>query len=123
MFFQAWNHLLHLMFVFVPISQSLGILTSADITSQWLIIGWKRFPPHIYCSIAVFLWGVVATVQAAVTSWGSLMACRYLLAIGEAMFGPGVPLYLSFFYPRDKVGFRQGTFISGAAFANAYGVS
>jgi len=38
-----------------------------------------------------------------------------------AMFGPGVPLYLSFFYPREKVGFRHGVFISGAAMANAYG--
>lgn len=84
-------------------------------------MGWKRFPPHIYCAIAVFFWGVIATVQAGVTGWGSLMACRFLLAIGEAAFGPGVPLYLSFFYPRDKVGFRQGVFISGAAAANAYG--
>ncbi|EWZ50804.1 hypothetical protein FOZG_01181 [Fusarium oxysporum Fo47] len=33
----------------------------------------------------------------------------------------GVPLYLSFFYPRDKVGFRQGIFLSGSALANAYG--
>jgi MFS family permease len=38
-----------------------------------------------------------------------------------AMFGPGVPLYLSFFYPREKVGFRHGVFLSGAAMANAYG--
>lgn len=37
------------------------------------------------------------------------------------MFGPGVPLYLSFFYPRDKIGFRQGIFIAGAAMANCYG--
>lgn len=34
---------------------------------------------------------------------------------------PGVPLYLSFFYPRDKIGFRHGVFIAGAAMANAYG--
>lgn len=33
----------------------------------------------------------------------------------------GVPVYLSFFYPRDKVGFRQGIFLSGSALANAYG--
>ena len=33
--------------------------------------------------------------------------------ITEAAFGPGVPLYLSFFYPREKVGFRDGIFISG----------
>ncbi|ETN39316.1 uncharacterized protein HMPREF1541_05539 [Cyphellophora europaea CBS 101466] len=102
--------------------QLLGtIFYIAYILSQWLIIGWKIFPPHIYCTIAVFFWGVIATVQAAVTSWGALMACRFLLGIGEAMFGPGVPLYLSFFYPRDRVGFRQGVFISGAAMANAYG--
>lgn len=88
---------------------------------QWTIIGWKILPPHVYCSIAVFFWGVIATVQAAVTSWESLMACRFLLAIGEAAYGPGVPLYLSFFYPRDKVAFRHGVFISGAAMANAYG--
>lgn len=88
---------------------------------QWTITGWKILPPHVFCAIAVLFWGIIATVQAAVTSWGSLMACRFLLAIGEAAFGPGVPLYLTFFYPRDKVAFRHGVFISGAAMANAYG--
>jgi len=34
---------------------------------------------------------------------------------------PGVPLYLSFFYPRERIGFRHGIFIAGAAMANAYG--
>ena len=32
-----------------------------------------------------------------------------------------MPLYLSFFYPREKIGFRHGVFIAGAAMANAYG--
>lgn len=49
------------------------------------------------------------------------MACRFFLGIAEAAFGPGVPLYLTFFYPREKVGFRQGIFISAAALANVYG--
>ena len=49
------------------------------------------------------------------------MACRFFLGVSEAMYGPAVPLYLSFFYPRDRVGFREGVFISGAAMANAYG--
>ena len=49
------------------------------------------------------------------------MACRFFLGTAEAMFGPGVPLYLTFFYPRSKVGFRHGMFISAAAIANAYG--
>ena len=49
------------------------------------------------------------------------MACRVFLGIAESAYGPGVPLYLTYFYPRDQVGFRHGVFISGAAMANAYG--
>lgn len=36
-------------------------------------------------------------------------------------FGPGIPLYLTFFYPRARVGFRHGVFLAGAAMANVYG--
>ena len=93
----------------------------AYILSQWLCMGWKHFSPHKWCSACVFFWGFVATIQATAFSWGGLMACRAFLGIAEAMFGPGVPLYLTFFYPREKVGFRHGVFISGAAMANAYG--
>lgn len=49
------------------------------------------------------------------------MACRVCLGIVESMYGPGVPLYLSYFYPREKLGLRTGIFLSGAALANAYG--
>lgn len=49
------------------------------------------------------------------------MTCRVFLGIAEAAYGPGVPLYLTYFYPREKVGFRHGVFIAGAAMANAYG--
>jgi len=49
------------------------------------------------------------------------MVCRIMLGIIEAMYGPGVPLYLSFFYPREKIGLRTGIFLSGSALANAYG--
>lgn len=91
------------------------------ILSQWTILGWKQFKPHNWCSFTVLFWGFVATVQAAAFNWGGLMACRAFLGVAEAMFGPGVPLYLSYFYPREKVGFRHGVFISGAAIANAYG--
>jgi MFS family permease len=93
----------------------------AYIISQPTITGWKQFKPHQWCAVTVLFWGTIATVQAATTSWAGLIVCRFLLGIAEAMFGPGVPLYLSFFYPREKVGFRHGVFISGAAMANAYG--
>jgi MFS family permease len=56
-----------------------------------------------------------------VTSWAGLMVCRVGFGIVEAMYGPGVPLYLSYFYPREKLGLRTGIFLSGAALANVYG--
>jgi MFS family permease len=69
----------------------------------------------------VLFWGFIASVQASVTSWAGLMACRFFLGVAEAAYGPGVPLYLTYFYPREKVGFRHGIFIAAAALANAYG--
>lgn len=86
-----------------------------------MLIGWKKFPPHQYCAFTVFFWGFVATIQATAFNWQGLMTCRFFLGIAEAMFGPGVPLYLTFFYPREKIGFRHGVFVAGSAMANAYG--
>ena len=84
-------------------------------------MGWKAFPPHVWVAFVVFFWGVISTCQAAVQNWAGLMALRTLLAIAEAMYGPGVPLYLSYFYPRHRVGLRVGIFLAGSALANAYG--
>ncbi|KAF2095607.1 MFS general substrate transporter [Rhizodiscina lignyota] len=93
----------------------------AYIVSQWTVTGWKIFRPHRWAAFTVFLWGFIATIQATAFNWSGLAACRFFLGIAEAMFGPGVPLYLTYFYSREKVGFRHGVFISGAAAANAYG--
>ncbi|PPJ53262.1 hypothetical protein CBER1_11943 [Cercospora berteroae] len=93
----------------------------AYIVSQWTLIGWKQFKPHQFCAFTVLFWGFVASIQAAAFNWEGLMACRFFLGVAEAMFGPGIPLYLTFFYPRELVGFRHGVFVSGAAMANAYG--
>ncbi|KAF2094743.1 retrograde regulation protein 2 [Rhizodiscina lignyota] len=88
---------------------------------QWIQIGWKAFPPHIWVAFCVFGWGTVSSCQAAAQGWGGLMVCRFLLAFFECGYGPGVPLYLSYFYPREKIAFRTGIFLAGSAAANAYG--
>lgn len=93
----------------------------AYILFQWQTSLWKQFKPHIWATWCILFWGIISTVQAATHNWTGLMFCRFLLGIAEAGFGPGVPLYLTFFYPKDKIGLRQGVFISGAALANAYG--
>jgi nitrate/nitrite transporter NarK len=79
-----------------------------------------EFPAHIWCACVIFAWSTLSTIQASVQNFGGLCALRLLLGAAEAMYA-GAPFYLSFFYARDKVGFRQGLFLSGSALANAYG--
>lgn len=95
-------------------------LLSTDILSMWTVAGWKAFPAHIWCALVVFAWSSLSSLQSSVQNFSGLAAIRFFLGIFEAMYA-GVPVYLSFFYPRDKIGFRQGLFISGSALANAYG--
>lgn len=48
---------------------------------------------------------------------------RALLGITEAAFGPGVPFYLSLFYKREELAFRNGLFISAAPLASSFASS
>lgn len=93
----------------------------AYIIFQFNTLGWKIFKPHKWVTFVVLYWGTVSTLQATCTSWQGLMACRFFLGWAETMFGPGIPLYFSFFYPPEYMGLRFGIFLSGAALANAYG--
>ncbi|KAI2634449.1 retrograde regulation protein 2 [Xylaria nigripes] len=82
--------------------------------------GWKHFPAHAWAAFVVFSYATISASQAAAQNYTGILVLRLLLGAAEAMYA-GVPVYLSFFYPRDKVGFRQGIFLSGSALANAYG--
>jgi sugar phosphate permease len=93
----------------------------AYIIFQFNTLGWKIFKPHKWVTFVVLFWGSVSTLQAVCTSWQGLMACRFFLGWAETMFGPGIPLYFTFFYPPEYMGLRFGIFLSGSALANAYG--
>ncbi|KAI1274984.1 retrograde regulation protein 2 [Xylaria sp. FL0933] len=82
--------------------------------------GWKHCPAHIWVTCIVVSFATISASQAATQNYAGIVVLRFLLGATEAMYA-GVPVYLSFFYPRDKVGFRQGIFLSGSALANAYG--
>ncbi|KAI4690040.1 uncharacterized protein J4E84_004221 [Alternaria hordeiaustralica] len=90
---------------------------------EWMTLLYRIVPPHIYISLCILSWGIVASLQAVATSFGFLLALRALLGISEAAFGPGVPFYLSFFFRRSELAFRTGLFISAsplsASFAGA----
>lgn len=89
---------------------------------EWMTVCYQLFRPHIYVSLCVAAWGVLASCQAVVSSWGALLALRALLGIGEAAF-VGIPFYLTFFYRREELAVRVGTFISAAPLATSFASS
>ncbi|KAF2083499.1 MFS transporter-like protein, partial [Saccharata proteae CBS 121410] len=93
------------------------------IAFEWLTLMYRVFPPHIYISLCVFSWGLLASLQSIVPSFVPLLLLRGLLGIGEAAFGPGVPFYLSFFFRRDELAFRTGLFISAAPLSTSFASS
>jgi phosphatidylinositol 3,5-bisphosphate 5-phosphatase len=85
----------------------------------------RRFglvPPHIYISLVVLSWGLLASSQSLVTSYPQLLVLRFLLGISEAAFC-GVPFYLSFFYRRSELALRTGYFIAAAPLATSFASS
>ncbi|KAF2121440.1 SacI homology domain-containing protein [Lophiotrema nucula] len=93
------------------------------IAFEWMTLMYRIVPPHIYISLCILSWGIIASIQALATSFSFLLVLRFLLGVGEAAFGPGVPFYLSFFFRRNELAFRTGLFISAsplsASFAGA----
>lgn len=81
---------------------------------------YRLVPPHIYVSLCVCGWGLVASFQSLTTSFSGMLVLRILLGITEAAFGPGVPFYLSLFYKREELAFRIALFISAAPLASSF---
>ncbi|KAJ9193426.1 hypothetical protein DTO027B5_1656 [Paecilomyces variotii] len=107
-------------------SQYEWLLTAFYITYilfEWMTLMYRIVPPHVYISLCVLSWGLIASFQSLVTSFGSLVVLRALLGISEAAFGPGVPFYLSLFYKREEQAFRTGLFISAAPLATSFASS
>ncbi|KAI6780410.1 putative transporter -like protein [Emericellopsis cladophorae] len=89
------------------------------IAFEWMSLLWKVIPAHIYVSMLVLSWGLLASLQAVATSYPVLIALRTLLGIGEAGF-TGIPFYLSFFFKRHELAFRTALFISAAPLATSF---
>ena len=77
--------------------------------------------PSIYLPTIMILWGVVACCEAAVNSFGSLLAVRFFLGVLEAGFAPGVSLLISSWYKKDEQAKRFSVFYSAAVLSGAFG--
>jgi MFS family permease len=89
------------------------------ISFEWMTLLYRVIPAHIYITLCVLSWGLIASLQSVSTSFTSLIILRALLGIAEAAFSPGVPFYLSFFYKRSELAYRVGLFISAAPLATS----
>lgn len=90
---------------------------------EWMILLYRLVPAHIYISMCVLAWGVVASLQSISTSFSQLLILRGLLGVTEAAFGPGVPFYMTFFYKRSELAYRVGLQISAAPLATSFASS
>ncbi|KAE9371127.1 major facilitator superfamily transporter [Stipitochalara longipes BDJ] len=86
---------------------------------EWMSILWEIVPAHIYVTVIVLSWGLIASLQSVATSFAGLLVLRILLGIGEAGF-TGIPFYLSFFFKREELALRTGLFISAAPLATSF---
>ncbi|KAL2854540.1 major facilitator superfamily domain-containing protein [Aspergillus pseudodeflectus] len=90
---------------------------------EWMTLLYRVVPAHVYISLCVCGWGLVASFQSLSTSFRTMVFLRAVLGITEAAFGPGVPFYLSLFYKREELAFRTGLFISAAPLASTFASS
>ncbi|OBZ90025.1 hypothetical protein A0J61_01925 [Choanephora cucurbitarum] len=81
----------------------------------------RRWLPSYWLGILMFLWGTVATVMAASTSFAGVAVCRFFLGLFEAGFFPGVIYFMSLWYTRQEYGRRIGFFWSFSSLAGAFG--
>lgn len=81
----------------------------------------SRTRPSIYIPTIMVGWGMVTCCMAAVKSYHSLVAARFVLGILEAGFAPGVMLLLSSWYKKAEQARRFCVFYSAAVLSGAFG--
>ncbi|KAK4689352.1 hypothetical protein P7C73_g766, partial [Tremellales sp. Uapishka_1] len=76
--------------------------------------------PSIYIGTAMLLWGMISTCSGVVTSFGGMIAVRFMLGFVEAAFLPGALLILSKWYTRRELTKRNALLFAGNLISNAF---
>ncbi|KAJ5295446.1 hypothetical protein PENANT_c001G10998 [Penicillium antarcticum] len=77
--------------------------------------------PSLYIGFFVCAWGLVSALTSQVSSYGGIVACRFILGFVEAPFFSGVLFYLSKWYTKKELAFRMSIFYSGSLLSGAFG--
>ncbi|KAL4802447.1 major facilitator superfamily domain-containing protein [Aspergillus unguis] len=80
-----------------------------------------RVRPSLFLGIAMAIWGVISTCQAAAHSFAGLVVTRFFLGFVEAPFFPGAVMLMSSWYTRQELSYRIAWFYAGSSLANAFG--
>lgn len=77
--------------------------------------------PSLYLGFFTTAWGLVSALTCLVTSFGGIVACRFILGLVEAPFFAGVLFYLSKWYTKEELNLRMSIFYSGSLISGAFG--
>jgi len=77
--------------------------------------------PSLYLGFFTVVWGLVSALTSQVTTYGGIVACRFILGVVEAPFFAGVLFYLSKWYTKEELAKRMAIFYSGSLISGAFG--
>ncbi|KAL4877460.1 vitamin H transporter [Aspergillus karnatakaensis] len=112
------------------ITEDLNITTNqVNVGSQMFLVGvvifelpsnilMQIFPPQLWLSAQIFIWGLIATFQSWIQSYSSFLATRFLLGLFEAGFEPGGMYLLTMWYKRDEFSSRISYYYLGKLLAS-----
>jgi len=80
----------------------------------------KKLRPSRWLPLIMVAWGTVMTLMGIVQNYHGLLIARLFLGITEAGLFPGVAYYLTMWYCRHEIQFRQALFFSAASIAGAF---
>ncbi|KAK7413573.1 hypothetical protein QQX98_007582 [Neonectria punicea] len=80
----------------------------------------KKLRPSVWLPTIMVAWGTVMTLMGIVQNYHGLLVARIFLGLTEAGLFPGVAYYLTMWYCRHEIQFRQALFFSAASIAGAF---
>lgn len=81
----------------------------------------KKFRPHVWLSVNMFLFGFTTMMQGLVRNYSGLLACRFFLGLFETGMFPGAFYLIGMWYRRHEAQKRYSFFFNSTTLAGAFG--
>ncbi|PTB67637.1 MFS general substrate transporter [Trichoderma citrinoviride] len=81
----------------------------------------KKFKPHVWLSLNMFLFGFTTMMQGLVKNYSGLLATRFFLGLFETGMFPGAFYLIGMWYKRSEAQRRYSFFFNSTTLAGAFG--